>query len=154
MPEAPLPPDLPGTLDAVHVAVREAFQRRDLTTYLEYFAADLSYRDADGRVQTREELGGSVRGQLERLVAFTSSFERESLQAEAQDVVETGTQIASISLRWLFIFATHWTVRRRGRYTWRRRRPRGWELRRVELYEERIARNGMGVAVSFGRGTR
>ena len=154
MPEAPLPADLPGSLDAVHVAVREAFQRRDLTTYLEYFAADLSYRDADGRVQTREELGGSVRGQLERLVAFTSSFERESLQAEAQDVVETGTQIASISLRWLFIFATHWTVRRRGRYTWRRRRPRGWELRRVELYEERIARNGMGVAGSFGRGTR
>jgi hypothetical protein len=154
MPEAPLPPDLPGSLDAVHVAVREAFQRRDLTTYLEYFAADLSYRDADGRVQTREELGDSVRGQLERLVAFTSSFERESLQAEAQDVVETGTQIASISLRWLFIFATHWTVRRRGRYTWRRRRPGGWELRRVELYEERIARNGMGVAVSFGRGTR
>ena len=32
--------------------------------------------------------------------------------------------------------------------------PGGWELRRVELYEERIARNGMGVAVSFGRGTR
>jgi len=154
MPEAPLPPDLPGSLDAVHVAVREAFQRRDLAAYLEYFAADLSYRDADGRVQSREELGGSVRDQLERLVAFTSSFERESLQAEAQDVVETGTQIASISLRWLFIFATHWTVRRRGRYTWRRRRPRGWELRRVELYEERIARNGMGVAVSFGRGTR
>ena len=99
MPEAPLPPDLPGSLDAVHVAVREAFQRRDLTTYLEYFAADLSYRDADGRVQTREELGGSVRGQLERLVAFTSSFERESLQAEAQDVVETGTQIGRASCR-------------------------------------------------------
>jgi len=48
---------------------------------------------------------------MERLVAFTSSFEQESLQAEAQDVVETGTQIASISLRWLFIFAVRWTRR-------------------------------------------
>ncbi len=154
MSSAPLPPDLPGSLDAIHVAVREAFQRRDLAAYLEYFAADLSCRDADGRVQTREEIGRSVRAQLERLVAFTSSFERESLQAEAQDVVETGTQTASISLRWLFILAMHWTVRRRGRYTWRRRSPGGWELRRVELYEERMARDGMGIAVSSGRGTR
>jgi hypothetical protein len=146
MPETALPPDLPGSLDAAHIAVREAFQRRDLDAYLAYLAADLSYREADGRIQTRESIGRSVKAQLERLVAFSSSFERESLQAEGQEVVETGTQTASISLRWLFIFARRWTVRRRGRYTWRRRRPSGWELCRVELYEERITRDGVGIA--------
>src|SRR5258707_8122460 len=78
MPEAPLPPDLPGSLDAVHVAVREAFQRRDLAAYLEDFAPDLRYRGADGPVPTPEELGGAVRGQLERLAAFPRSFGREA----------------------------------------------------------------------------
>ncbi len=58
-----------------------------------------------------------------------------------------GTQTSSISLRWLLVFALRWNVRRRGRYTWRRG-PVGWELRKVELYEQRVARDGIGLAGS------
>ena len=144
---APLPPDLPGSLDAAHLAVREAFQRRDLDTYLRYFTPDLSFREPDGRVLTREAFARSVEVQLSRLVAFTSSFERETLEADGQDAVETGTQTSTISLRWLLIFALRFKVRRRGRYTWRRS-PVGWELHKVELYEQRITRDGTGLALA------
>ncbi len=129
----------------MHLAVREAFQRRDLDAYLAHFAADLHYRDASGRVQTRDGIGRSVKAQMDRLVAFDSAFERESLRATEREAVETGTQTASISLRWLLVFALRWTVRRRGRYTWRRRGGGDWELNRVELQEESVTRNGVGL---------
>lgn len=151
MSETPLPADLPVGLDAVHRAVREAFQRRDLDAYLAHFATDLHYRDAKGRILTRDELGRSVKAQMDRLVAFDSAFERESLEATDRGAVETGAQTASISLRWLFVFALRWTVRRRGRYTWRRRGAGDWELCRVELQEESVRRDGVGLAAHAER---
>lgn len=145
MQQVDLPADLPGSLDAVHQRVRAAFQARDLSAYLQYVAPDLRYREVGGRLITREGLANSVAGQFQRLLAFDSDFDRATLVAAGEEAIETGTQRASIALRWLGFLAIRWSVRRSGRYTWRRTAD-SWHLRAVELYEEQATRDGIHLA--------
>jgi hypothetical protein len=140
-----LPADLPASLDAIHIKVREAFKRCDLPAYARYFDSEVDYRDAKGRRQTREELLSSVSRQLERLTTFTSSFTRESLAVVDGDAVEVGSQHATIALRIWLLLELRWTVRRHGTFTWRRDRADGWVLRRVNLDDEEVRRAGVGV---------
>ena len=116
MPSPPLPADLPHTLDAMHLKVRDAFARADLADYGRYLASELRYVDARGRVQTREQLLRSVGVQFARLVSFHSAFSRETLLMNGEDAVERGTQDASISLRVFLWFEVRWQVARRGRH--------------------------------------
>jgi hypothetical protein len=140
-----LPADLPASLDAIHVKVREAFARRDLPAYARHVDSEVDYRDAKGRRLTRDELLSSVSGQLERLTRFTSSFTRESLTVVDGDAVEVGSQHATIALRIWLLLELRWTVRRHGTFTWRRDRADGWVLRRVDLDDEEVRRAGVGV---------
>jgi len=140
-----LPADLPASLDAVHIKVREAFARRDLPAYARYFDREVDYRDAKGRRLTRDELLSSVSRQLERLTAFTSSFTRETLAVVDGDAVEVGSQHATIALRILLLLELRWTVRRHGTFTWRRDQADGWVLRRVDLDDEEMRRAGVGL---------
>jgi ketosteroid isomerase-like protein len=145
MQQASLPADLPASLDAVHERIRDAFQSRDLAAYLTCLAPDLAYREAGGRLVTREGLAASVARQFERLVTFHSDFDRAGLVAAGEEAIETGTQTASIALRWFGFLAIRWTVRRSGKYTWRRAAD-GWRLRAVELSEEKVRREGIHLA--------
>ena len=153
MSQPPLSPDLPGSLDAVHLDIRDAFSRRDLMAYARHLAPDLSYVNARGRVQGRERLLRSVRRTFARLVSFASDFARESLVVENADAVETGAQRASIALRVFAVLEVRWRVTRHGRYTWRRDAETGWVLRHVVLDREQIRREGIGLAgrASYGR---
>jgi ketosteroid isomerase-like protein len=141
-----LPTDLPGSLDAVHVAMRDAFARADLPAYAEYLARDLRYVDARGRVQSREQLLSDVQRQFERLVSFRSQFTRESLVADGEAVIETGVQDGAIALRIFAFFEVRWQITRRGRYTWRRTNGGRWHLSEVVLFSETIRRDGLGLA--------
>jgi hypothetical protein len=151
MPAAPLPVDLPQTLDAVHLTVRDAFARADLADYARYLAPDLRYIDPRGRVQSRDELLESLRRQFARLVSFRSTFARETLHVSGEDVIESGVQEAGIALRVFALFEVRWEVRRRGRYTWRRTTGVLWQLREALLETEDIRRDGFGLA---GRGRK
>ena len=146
MAEQLLPQDLPGSLDAVHVRVREAFKQRDLKAYAQYLAEDLTYIDPKTRVQNRQDLLRSVRRQFARLLSFYSHFDRESLSVEGSDAVETGTQTAAIALRVFLVLEVRWRVTRHGRYTWRRDPAAGWSLHHVLLDQERFRRDGIGLA--------
>jgi hypothetical protein len=149
MPSPPLPADLPQTLDAVHVNVRDAFASADLAAYGRYLAAELRYVDPRGRVQTREQLLRSVGTQFARLVGFHSAFSRETLLMNGENAVERGTQEAAISLRVFVWFEVRWQVTRRGRYTWRRAAEVPWQLCEALVETEDIRRAGFGLA---GRG--
>jgi hypothetical protein len=146
MSSPPLPGDLPQSLDAVHLKVRDAFARADLADYARYLAPDLRYVDPRGRVQTRDQVLRSVRIQFARLVNFRSSFARESLRVNGEDVVEYGVQQAAIALRVFVLFEIRWQVIRRGRYTWRRSPEVTWQLREAFLDMESIRRDGVGLA--------
>jgi hypothetical protein len=141
-----LPTDLPGSLDAAHNAMREAFARAYLPEYSEYLARDLRYVDAGGRVHSRERLLSDVKRQFERLVSFRSQFTRESLVVDGESVIETGGQDAAIALRVFAFFEVRWQVTRRGRYTWRWTNAGGWRLSEVVLLSEIIRRDGLGLA--------
>jgi hypothetical protein len=141
-----LPRDLPGSLDAVHVAMREAFARAYLPTYAEYLAPDLRYVDAGGRVHSRERLLSDVQRQFERLVSFRSQFTRESWVVDGEAVIETGAQDAAIALRIFGFFEVRWQITRRGHYTWRRTSGGRWHLSEVVLLSETIRRDGLGLA--------
>jgi hypothetical protein len=138
--------DLPQSLDAVHLEVRQAFARADLAGYARYLAPDLRYIDTRGRVQTREELLASLRRQFARLVRFRSSFARETLVASGEDVTECGVQDGNIALRLFGLFEIRFVVRRRGRFTWRRAPEGHWQLREARLETEAIHRDGFGLA--------
>jgi hypothetical protein len=92
----------------VHAGIREAFLRRDLATYGSYLAADLKYRTPRGRKLSHDQLLRSIRRQLDRLLAFDSTFERTSLAMSDGSAVEVGTQRAKITLRFLGWFAMTW----------------------------------------------
>ena len=145
MPQTPPLSDLPGSLDTVHLRIREAFRKRDLVTYGQHLAEDLVYVEANGRVQNRRGLLRSVRRQFARLVSFTGQFDRDSLILENGDAVETGTQTARIALRVFLFLEIRWCVTRHGRYSWRRDMAVGWVLRHVVLDQEKIRRESIGL---------
>jgi hypothetical protein len=152
MPASLLPVDLPQSLDAVHLKVRDAFARRDLADYGRYLAPDLRYVEPHGRVQTRAQLLKSVSVQLARLVSFESTFARDTLLMSGEDVIETGVQEAAIALRVFALFEIRWQVTRGGRYTWRRAAGVTWQLREVVLEAEDMRRDGIGWARGASHG--
>jgi hypothetical protein len=136
-------------VDVVHVRVRESFRRRDLTAYMATFAPDLTYRQADGRLSSREALARSIARQFGRLVAFDSGFERQRARVVGAELTESGTQTAWITLRVLAIFATRWKIERTGQYTWVRVGA-DWLLRNVTIEHERVTFAGVGLASRIG----
>jgi hypothetical protein len=146
MSEPPLPADLPESLDAIHLKVRDAFAHADLNEYGRYLASDLRYVDPRGRVQSRAQLLKSVGAQFARLVSFRNAFARDSLLMNGEDVVESGVQEAEIAIRAFALFEVRWRVERRGRYTWRRVPDVPWQLREVIIETESIRRDGIGWA--------
>jgi len=136
-------------IDATHLAVRDAFRRRDLPSYTAALAPNLTLQAPNGRVTSRDGLTRDVRRQFDRLVAFDSKFDRHSAMLAGNDLIETGTQTAWIALRIFAIFALRWRVERTGRYTWSRAAT-GWQLKEALIEQERITRAGFGLASRTG----
>jgi ketosteroid isomerase-like protein len=146
MPAAPLSADLPQSLDAVHLQVRDAFARVDLSTYARYLAPDLRYVEPRGRVRTRTQLLASLHEQFARLVSFRTTFTRDALEVNGDEVTERGVQEATIALRVFALFEVRWQITRRGQYTWRRAPEVAWQLREALVEAEDIRRAGFGWA--------
>lgn len=141
----PASEQLLAEIDAVHVRVRESFQRRDVSAYMATFATDLTFRQANGRVLSRDGLARSIAHQFARLVAFNSRFDRRTASVSGTELTESGTQTAWIALRVFVFFAVTWRVERQGQYTWARVGP-DWVLRTVNIEKERVMRAGFGLA--------
>lgn len=144
MPVVPPSEEWLAEVDAVHLQVREAFRRRDLAAYMDRIASDLVFRKTNGELYPRAELARDVGKQFERLVGFDSAFDREFASVAGNELIETGTQQAWISLRVFAIFAITWRVERHGQYTWTRLGS-SWQLREVRIDREKIERVGFGL---------
>ena len=136
-------------IDATHLAVRDAFRRRDLPSYAARLASNLKFQGANGRIISRDRLASDVQRQFDRLVAFDSKFERRSASLGGDDLTETGTQTAWIALRVFAVFALQWKVERTGRYVWTRGAT-GWQLKEALIEREQITRSGFGLASRMG----
>ena len=124
-------------LDSAHQSAQAHFRNRDVSAYIDMFAPDLVYKQANGAEIGREQLRRDVAAQLSRMVSSDSSYTRESLCLEGDDAVEHLLQTASATVRVFGVFRRSWKVQRSGRYFWRKM-PTGWKIRRVEVLDERI----------------
>jgi uncharacterized protein DUF4440 len=147
--ESPPSAQVLAEIDATHLAVRDAFRRRDLPSYAAFLAPNLSFQRANGSVTSRDRLAREVQHQFDRLVAFDSKFDRRSATLGGNDLTETGTQTAWIALRIFAVFALRWKIERTGRYLWTRAAS-GWQLRDVLIEQERTSRTGFGLASRMG----
>ena len=136
-------------IDAAHIAVREAFRRRDLLSYTACLAPNLRFQSANGRLTTRDGLARDIQRQFDRMVAFDSKFDRRSAALAGSDLTEAGTQTAWVALRIFAVFALRWKIERTGRYVWTRVAT-GWQLKEALIEQERVTRAGFGLASRLG----
>jgi len=135
-------------LDAAHERARRAYAARDLSACMDTFHPDLEYRQADGRVIGREQLGRDVADQLGRVHAASGEFHRGSIEVNADGLgaTEEGEQHATFEVRAFGVLRRVWSVRRHGRYEWAYGAA-GWQIRRVEVLREDVTSR-----FSFGLG--
>jgi hypothetical protein len=126
-------------LDAMHARAMDAFERRDLSEYREFFAPDLSFRQADGRVIGRDQLMRDVESQFRQLGRFRSSAVREGLEVEGDRATVVIAQTASADATAFFVLHWTWEVTRKARYACRKEGVR-WLIEAVDVLEERVTR--------------
>lgn len=95
-------------LDQVHERARYAYRFRGPGWYVAGFAPDWAHRDTKGRTYSREQIGRQVQGQVERVVAADTSFDRERLTLNGVEAVGTGTQTTRVGVRIAIAFALRW----------------------------------------------
>jgi hypothetical protein len=124
-------------LDAMHLEARCAFERRDLATYRDLFAPELTYRQADGRVIGRDQLMRDVAAQFRRLSGVRSSFVRESIEFGEDRANELLTQTGCACATAFFVIHRIWDLTRKSRFYWTKVGQR-WRIERVEVIEEHV----------------
>src|SRR5262249_42491758 len=107
-------------LDAAHRSAKAAYARRDSEAYMDLFAADLIYRQADGKVIGRDQLTKDVRTQLSMLDSAETSFIREKLEVVGHEATEVLRQTATVTTRHFAILRRTWNIERLGKYFWRK----------------------------------
>jgi len=132
-------------LDAAHGKAKSAYRRRDSRMYMEIFAADLTYCQADGKVIGRDQLAKDVRAQLSMLDSAETSFTREKLEIVGQQATELLRQRATVTTRHFAIIRRTWNIERLGKYVWRNT-DEGWRIQEVEVLKETITSTGNRLA--------
>ena len=97
-------------LDAERQKGHDAYRKRDFRAYMETFAPDLTYRQADGKVIGRSELANDVGNQLQMLDSAETSFTRESLEVGDSEATELVTQKALVTTRHFAIVRRSWVA--------------------------------------------
>ena len=113
--------------------------------YMEIFAADLTYCQADGKVIGRDQLAKDVRAQLSMLDSAETSFTREKLEIVGQQATELLRQRATVTTRHFAIIRRTWNIGRLGKYVWRNT-DEGWRIQEVEVLKETITSTGSRLA--------
>lgn len=125
-------------LDARHDAARDAFLRRDLAAYGDFFTADLDYEQPDDRVMVRREAHlRDVARQFRRTRMVGNSYTREALEMQGGEAVETLAQMALVTTSAFGLLHREWRLDRRAIYTWRQE-DGAWRIRRVRILENRV----------------
>ena len=128
-------------LDAAHRSAKAAYSRRDPLAYMELFADDLAYRQADGNVIGRDQLAKEVKAQLSMLDSAETSFTREKLEVVGDEATEVLRQIATVTTKHFIVIRRTWNIDRLGKYVWRNT-EQGWRIKKVEVLKEKVTSGG------------
>jgi hypothetical protein len=126
-------------LDAAHARANASYRAKDLGGFMAMFAADLRYKQADGKTIGWQDLARDVGAQFMDVEEMDTAYVRESLQVDNGKATEVLNQTARLTMRnWVF-FKRTWHLSRRGRYRWRHSRE-GWKIEDVEVLSETLRR--------------
>ncbi len=125
-------------LDSMHASARQAFLARDIGAYRSFFTEDLRYVQPDGKPIGRDELMRDVRKQLAQFKTVDSVMTRETIAMNDNGTVtQILNQIGIYSLSVFVFFTKKWSIKRRGKYTYRRTDV-GWRICGVEVLSEDV----------------
>ena len=133
-------------LDAVHVRAQRAFESCDLEAYMAIFSPDLAYRRANGQSISRDQLARDVSIQFRRLKTAVSSYSRESIRLNGDEVQELLEQRASASATAFLIVHRIWDLKRKALYTWRNSID-GWQIVEATILEEQLSSRGFSLGL-------
>lgn len=145
----PLERSIEDELDERHRAAKVAFSKRDILAYQAMFSPSLRYQRADGAVLNREGLMRDVALQFRTSRHVASSYVRGSLDVAGDEATETLVQTAEAEVAAFGILHRHWSIDRRGDYTWKKS-DRTWVIERVKVHSETIS--PAGWRLGFRRG--
>jgi len=126
-------------LDAAHERAKASYKAKDLGGFMAMFAADLKYKQPDGKTIGWEDLAHDVGAQFMAVEEMDTAYVRESLQVDNDTVIEVLNQTAHLTMRYWLFFKRTLHLSRRGRYRWRQSRE-GWKIQDVEVLSETLRR--------------
>jgi len=131
--------EVAGELDRLHSSAKEAYAARDISSYQEYFTADLVYIQADGKSIGREQLMRDISKQIKQHKAVDSTMNRESIEINDDGTITQVVQHrGSYSVSVFYLFTKKWKLERKGVYTYRKT-ENGWRICSVEVLSETIS---------------
>jgi hypothetical protein len=133
------PGALAKDLDAVHSRARACYQAKDLGGFMTLYAADLRYKQPDGKTIGWDQLAHDVSAQFMVIDRAETTYVRESLVVDDDTATETLQQTATITMRHWIFFKRTWHLSRRGQYVWKRT-CEGWKVHVVEVLSETVRR--------------
>ena len=131
--------ELANERDAVHSRARACYQAKDLGGFMTLYAADLRYKQPDGKTIRWDQLAHDVSAQFMVIDRAETTYVRESLVVGDDTATETLQQTATITMRHWIFFQRTWHLSRRGQYIWKRTRE-GWRVHVVEVLSETVRR--------------
>jgi len=124
-------------IDNSHSIANDALKNRMFENYIDVFGDDLKYKQLDGKIIDKARLSTDIKFYFNRVINYTSSFDRLSFMIEKDVIIEELIQHASISLKVFFFFSKTWKVQRKGIYKWKSI-DNSWKIINVEILEEKI----------------
>lgn len=124
-----------------HETSRRLYLAKDLQGYIDLFAPDVAYKQANGTTITRDQLARNVADQFHKLGTAEWTSEVESEDRKPDEVVETVRQTGVFVATAFGFLHRVWRLERRGRYTWRVQDGL-WKIAAVEVLEEKLTSEG------------
>jgi hypothetical protein len=125
-------------LDAAHSAAIDAFSNKDIGRYRVCFTPGLKYTQAHGQTIGLDQLMSDVKAQFDRVHSLGTSYDRIAVNVHSKDrVTETLKQSAWVKIRVFVFFTKHWSLVRKGDYTWQRIGSQ-WKLDQVVVHSESV----------------
>src|ERR1700733_13335522 len=89
-------------IDNSHSIANDALKNRMFENYIDVFGDDLKYKQLDGKIIDKARLSTDIKFYFNRVINYTSSFDRLSFMIEKDVIIEELIQHASISLKVFF----------------------------------------------------
>ncbi|MDB5122859.1 MAG: hypothetical protein JWP94_988 [Mucilaginibacter sp.] len=124
-------------IDKAHQLANNALKNRMFEEYINFFGDELKYKQLNGKTIGKASLANDIKLYFNRILNYTSSYDRLSFTLEKDTLIEELIQHLNISLKVFVFFSKNWKVQRKGIYQWKNINNE-WKIVVVEILEEKL----------------